>query len=138
MSEYVINGGLHVDDRGVVRFVNSFDFTNVKRFYQVENHRKGFIRAWHGHNNEDKYVYVVKGTAAIGIINMQTEKESKYILSSLSPKILYIPAGNYNGAQTLEEGTIIIYFSTATVEEAKEDDIRVPYRTYPIFNENFR
>ena len=38
-------GGQAVDDRGTVSFVNDFDFNNVKRFYQVENHRRGFIRA---------------------------------------------------------------------------------------------
>ena len=45
-------GGIAVDDRGQLRFVNDFNFANVKRFYQVENHRQGFIRAWHGHKKK--------------------------------------------------------------------------------------
>ena len=45
----IYQGGISVDDRGSVRFVNEFQFQNVKRFYQVENHKSGFIRAWHGH-----------------------------------------------------------------------------------------
>ena len=59
----IISGGLAVDDRGVVSFINDFNFSNVKRFYQVENHRQGFIRAWHGHKKEGKYVYVCQGSA---------------------------------------------------------------------------
>jgi dTDP-4-dehydrorhamnose 3,5-epimerase len=47
MEPKIINGGIAPDDRGSVRFVNDFDFAKVKRFYQVENHRAGFIRAWH-------------------------------------------------------------------------------------------
>ena len=66
----VINGGVAVDDRGSVTFVNDFDFSGVKRFYQVQNHRRGFIRAWHGHKKEAKYVYVPRGTALIGTIPM--------------------------------------------------------------------
>ena len=34
----LINGGVAVDDRGSVRFVNDFDFEGVKRFYQVQNY----------------------------------------------------------------------------------------------------
>ena len=57
----LLNGGLAVDDRGQVSFVNDFHFENVKRFYMVSNHKQGFIRAWHGHKNESKYVSVVSG-----------------------------------------------------------------------------
>jgi len=64
----VLNGGLAVDDRGSVSFVNDFTFEGVKRFYQVENHRKGFIRAWHGHQKEGKFVYVTNGSALIGVV----------------------------------------------------------------------
>ena len=52
----LINGGIAVDDRGQLSFVNDFDFKDVKRFYMVENHEKGFIRAWHGHKKDVKYV----------------------------------------------------------------------------------
>ena len=50
MSEpLLIEGGLAVDDRGEVRFVNGFGFEGVKRFYAVSNHQPGFVRAWHAH-----------------------------------------------------------------------------------------
>ena len=65
---WVISGGTAVDDRGSVTFVNDFDFSGVKRFYQVQNHRRGFIRAWHGHQKEAKYVYVPVGSALVGAI----------------------------------------------------------------------
>ena len=92
-----IPGGVYADDRGFLRFVNDFDFSNVKRFYQVENHKKGFIRAWHGHHKEAKYVYVAKGTALVGAVNMETEEVNKFTISSQSPSILYIPPGYANG-----------------------------------------
>jgi len=47
MSFKNFKGAVFSDDRGFLRFVNDFDFSDVKRFYQVENHKKGFIRAWH-------------------------------------------------------------------------------------------
>lgn len=138
MSTKVLNGGISVDDRGSVRFVNEFDFTNVKRFYQIENHRNGFIRAWHGHKKEGKYVYVSSGSALIGVVNMETEEISKFILSDKTPKILWIPPGNYNGFKSLEENTKIIFFSTTSLEESLGDDIREEHDKWNIWEENYR
>jgi len=134
----VLNGGLAVDDRGSVSFVNDFNFEGVKRFYQVENHRQGFIRAWHGHKKEGKYVYVTNGSALIGVVDMKTEKVSKFILSSKSPKVLWIPPGNYNGFKSLEENTKIVFFSTSTIEESLGDDIRKEYNQWNIWDEDYR
>ena len=139
----LIEGGISVDDRGSLRFANDFNFEGVKRFYQVENHRRGFIRAWHGHRNEGKYVWVASGTALIGVVPLDTkdgdmEKVKKFVLSDKKPNILWIPAGNYNGFMSLEENTKIMFFSTSTLEESKNDDIRKEYYTWDIWNENFR
>jgi dTDP-4-dehydrorhamnose 3,5-epimerase len=128
-----------VDDRGSIRFVNDFNFQDVKRFYQVENHERGFIRAWHGHKKEGKYVYVVKGSAWVAAINMDTDSViQKIVLSDKSPKILYIPPGHFNGFQSLEEGTIIQFFSTVSIEESQGDDYRLPYDKFRIFDKDFR
>lgn len=134
----LMSGGVSVDDRGSVRFVNDFDFKNVKRFYQVENHRQGFVRAWHGHKKEGKYVYVSSGSALIGVVNMETEEISKFILSDKSPKILWIPPGNYNGFKSLEENTKILFFSTTSLEESLGDDIREEHNKWDIWKEDFR
>lgn len=135
----IIDGKIFADDRGYVSFVNEFNFENVKRFYMVENHKKDFIRAWHGHKIEAKYVYVTNGSILIGLVNLETNKiEKKIVLSSKTPSILYIPPGYANGFKTLEENTKIIFFSTTTIEEAKTDDYRYSYDTWNIWNEEYR
>ena len=134
----IMNGGIAVDDRGEVRFINEFNFKNVKRFYHVSNHRRGFIRAWHGHKKEGKYVYVSSGSALIGVVNMKTNEISKFVLSSKSPKILWIPPGNYNGFKSLEENTSILFFSTSTLDESLDDDIRKEFDEWNIWNEDYR
>lgn len=133
-----ILGGVSIDDRGSVRYVNDFDFSGVKRFYQVENHQKGFIRAWHGHEKEGKYVYVVKGSILLGVVDMVDENIEQYILSSTLPKILYIPPQKYNGFKTLEENTIVMFFSTSSIEESKGDDIRQDYDKWNIWDIKYR
>lgn len=130
----IIEGGLVVDDRGQVSFVNNFDFKGIKRFYLVENFSTKTIRAFHGHLKEDKYVLVTSGSAIVNVIEMDNiEKPNKnnkiyrFILSSKKPLILFIPAGYTNGFRPLEEKTKIIFFSTSTLEESKEDDYRFPF-----------
>ena len=134
----LIKGGLAVDDRGSLRFINDFKFEGVKRFYLVENHKVDFVRAWHGHKKEGKYVYVTSGSALVGVVNMETEEVSKFVLSDKSPKVLWIPPGNYNGFKSLEENTKIIFFSTSTLEESLGDDIREEHNRWNIWEEDYR
>jgi dTDP-4-dehydrorhamnose 3,5-epimerase len=150
----IIPGGVAVDDRGSVKFVNDFDFSGVKRFYQVDNHSQGFIRAWHGHKKEGKYVYVAKGSALVGAVEMEVREHVegvahdglispegevfKCVLSSQSPKVLWIPPGYANGFMNLTQDTIMQFFSTSTLEESLGDDIRVPYDQWDIWGQEYR
>ena len=140
MDIQLTDGGMFADDRGKLRFVNGFDFSGVKRFYQVENHRQGFIRAWHGHKKEGKYVYVANGTALLGAVPLDNPDAvpKKYVLTSEKPQVLWIPPNYANGFMNLEEGTIILFFSTSTLEESKGDDIRFPYDKWNIWEEDYR
>ncbi len=136
MSELrLIKGGLAVDDRGQVSFVNDFDFEGVKRFYAVENHNCGFIRAWHAHKKESKYVMVVKGAALIGAVEIDDwDNPSKdalvhrHVLSERAPSVLFIPAGYANGFMSLTEDTKILFFSTSSLQDSVGDDFRYDAR----------
>mgnify|MGYP003657848489 FL=1 len=138
MSSKLIQGNVFADDRGFLRFINDFSFEDVKRFYQVENHRQGFIRAWHGHKKEAKYIYVPKGSALVGIVDLETEEISKFTLTCESPSILYVPPNYANGFQTLTSDAIMMFFSTSTLEESKGDDYRFEWDRWNIWEENYR
>jgi dTDP-4-dehydrorhamnose 3,5-epimerase-like enzyme len=136
----LIDGGLAVDDRGQVSFVNDFGFAGVRRFYMVANHCQGFVRAWHAHRREAKYVFVTSGAAIVGAVEIDDwEKPSKtahvhrHVLSANKPSILYIPAGYANGFKSLANDTTIIFFSTASMEEARNDDVRYDARYWDIW-----
>jgi dTDP-4-dehydrorhamnose 3,5-epimerase-like enzyme len=136
----VYAGGLATDDRGSVGFVNDFNFNGVKRFYTVSNHRQGFIRAWHGHKKEAKYVTVVEGAALVGAVKIDDwqnpAKESdvtRIVLSANKPSVIYIPSGYANGFMSLTENTKLIFFSTSTLEESLGDDYRFDARHWDIW-----
>jgi dTDP-4-dehydrorhamnose 3,5-epimerase-like enzyme len=136
----LLAGGLAVDDRGELGFVNDFHFEGVKRFYTVANHRQGFIRAWHGHRREAKYVTVVSGAAVLGAVaiddweNPSRELNVKrFVVSARKPAVLYIPPGCANGFMSLTEDTKLMFFSTSTLEESLDDDIRFDSRRWDIW-----
>jgi dTDP-4-dehydrorhamnose 3,5-epimerase len=141
-SPILYKGAVAVDDRGAVSFVNDFAFAGVKRFYTVENHRRGFVRAWHAHKRESKYVMVVHGSAIIGAVAIDDwDKPStdqqihRYILSDRTPSVLYIPSGYANGFKTLTEGAKILFFSTSSLDESKGDDFRYDARYWNAWEE---
>ncbi len=137
----MIKGSVFTDDRGKVSFVNEFDFSGVKRFYSVVNHRAQFVRAWHGHKQEGKYVSVIQGAALIGAVKIDSWENpsknlevNKYVLSDASPTIVYIPPGYANGFMSLVENTRLIFYSTSTLSESNGDDYRYDARLWDIWN----
>ena len=134
-APYVIEGGLAVDDRGTVAFANDFHLANVKRSYLVSNHRAGYIRAWHGRQREAQYIMAVQGTAVVGAVKIDDwESPSKdlpvqrYVLSEYKPSVVYIPPGYASGFMSLTAGAKLLFFSTASLEESRQDDIRYDAR----------
>ncbi len=137
----LIAGGLAADDRGELTFVNDFHFDGVKRFYTVSNHRQGFVRAWHGHRREAKYVMAVAGAAVVGAVAVDDwtnpsagRHVDRFVLSAHKPAVLYIPPGYANGFMSLTQDLKLMFFSTSTLEESKSDDIRFDSRLWDIWN----
>jgi len=131
----LIEGGAAVDDRGRLSFVNDFDFSQVKRFYSIENHRPGFVRAWHAHKKEAKFFLVVSGAAVVGAVKIDDWANPskdllvrRFVLADDRPAILHVPPGFANGLMSLREGTRIMVFSSSTLEESKGDDFRFDAR----------
>lgn len=132
---YLIQGNVAADDRGCVSFVNGFDFAGVKRSYLISNYRAGFVRAWHAHRMEAKYAMVIQGAAivaAVAIDDWQNPGKSlqihRYVLSAVSPAVIFIPAGYANGFMSLTDDLKIMFFSTSTLEESRQDDVRYDAR----------
>ena len=141
----LIEGNIFIDDRGEVSFVNDFGsdhLAQIKRFYMVSNHKKDFIRAWHGHKEEGKYVLCLKGSAWIRYVKIDNwERPAKNLevkqvfLSDKKPSILYIPGGYVNGFMSLTDDMKLMFFSTSSLQESLKDDFRFSYDywdTWPI------
>lgn len=132
-----IAGGLAVDDRGKLQFCNDFDMASVRRFYVVSNHAPKFVRAWHGHKIEEKYVYVASGAALVCAVQIDDWQAptpdleiSRFVLAEEKPGVLRVPGGFAHGYMTLRPDTRVIFFSTAALGESLDDDFRFPFDTW--------
>jgi len=144
-SPTLIDGKRFVDDRGSLTFMNDLALNQFKRFYIVQNHRQGFIRAWHGHLKESKLFFPLEGTIQVGVAKLDSKGQPdraanavSYILDSSTPAGLFIPAGFANGSKSLTPKAKILILSTTTLEESKGDDFRLNYDEWNIWDEDFR
>ena len=140
-----LDGANYVDDRGSLKFFNNLDLSFWKRFYLVENHRQGFIRAWHGHKNEHKLIIPISGVTLVGAVHIDDWSEpsknleiNKFILSSHDPKPLLIPNGYANGFKNLTSDSSLLIFSSSSLSESHNDDYRFDWNYWNCWEENFR
>ena len=138
MVPFVTKGNIAVDDRGQLSFVNDFRLTQMKRFYIVTNYTRNFVRAWHGHQHESKAAIVLSGAAIVAAVPIDhlleigngsapnTSKVRRFVLSANEPAVFIVPPGYANGFKSLTDNTSIMYFSSLTIEESKNDDLRFP------------
>jgi dTDP-4-dehydrorhamnose 3,5-epimerase-like enzyme len=124
----LIKGGSFSDERGMLQFVNDFDFQGVKRFYQLIHHDTEVVRAWQGHKLEHKWFYVAQGSFVMAWLQPDnwdspsaTLHANSAILTSVAPSILSIPPGYVNGIKALEKHSILIVFSNFTVKQSSGD-----------------
>ena len=139
MKPKLFEGGVSVDKRGSVSFNNNLLLTKIKRFYIVKNNKKNFVRAWHGHKVEAKYILCIGGRSKISAVKIKNfkkpSKKSKvfsWVLDSKAPNVVYIPPGYANGSKSISKDMKLIIFSTSTLEQSLKDDFRFSAKFWKI------
>ena len=129
----LIQGGIHADDRGSLRFCNDFDISLVRRFYTIANSAERLVRGWIGHKRETKWFFPLKGTTEIVVEPMgdfNAERQSgreaeRFVLKEEDPKVLRVPSGNWFCIKQDGRAEVMV-FSDCKVGEFANDDFRRP------------
>ena len=134
MTPKILKGDRFYDNRGSLRFSNNLNFKNIKRFYIVHNYKTNFIRAWHGHLKEEKYITCIKGTFQVSAVKLNSSKKPNkksrifnFIINQSNNNFLYIPKGYANGSMSLQSNSELLIFSTLSLKESIKDDYRYDY-----------
>lgn len=138
-------GNRSVDDRGEISFNNEINLLGVERYYIIENHNSNFIRAWHGHKKEEKYIRCIRGVFQVSVVKIDNfENPSKklkvqtWYLSEKSPDLLYIPGGYANGTRSLEKKSQLLIFSNYSTKKSLKDDYRFSYDYWNPWQSTYR
>ena len=132
MKPTLISGNCHQDERGQLFYNNDFDATCIKRMYVIENHSIDFVRAWQGHQIEQRWFSATQGRFKIQLIAIDNwEKPNvsllrlEYILKSETLDVLKVPAGYVSSVQALEEKSKLVVMSDYHLGELN-DEFRYP------------
>lgn len=135
----LIEGGLHVDQRGVVCFVNDFDFKGVDRFYTIKAHRIGELRGWIGHQRDHKWFTALSGTMLISVVvpdDWQNPSNDlpvqSFTLSAFTPAVLHVPPGHATASMMLSSDALLGIFSSGKIKDADSDDWRFDLKTWTV------
>jgi dTDP-4-dehydrorhamnose 3,5-epimerase-like enzyme len=127
----LIKGGVHIDHRGQLSFVNDMKFDAIERFYIISNSPEKPLRAWQGHKIDNKYFYCIQGVIKVHFVKIDNwESPSKglnvesVVLKAAESNVLHIPEGYANAIEALEVGSKLISFSTLALDGTSEDDVR--------------
>ena len=145
MEPKLVIGNKIYDNRGSLRFSNDLNFKKIKRFYIVHNYNKNFIRAWHGHLKEEKYISCIKGTFQVSAVKIDNVKKPNkknkifnFFLNKSDANFVHIPKGYANGSMSLEENSELLIFSTSSLDESLKDDFRFDAKYWNPWNIEFR
>lgn len=119
MKPELINGGLHEDARGHLRFVNDFDLTPVKRFYTISNSAEHPERGWIMHKRETKWFFPLDGITVIKV------DDEEFTLNANKPAILCVPPNHWFCITQYDHAEVQV-FSNCFVGEFPNDDFRRP------------
>lgn len=127
----IIHGGQFQDDRGKLIFFNDLDMKDVKRFYIIEHPNTSIVRAWQGHQKEQKWFFVISGSFEVKLVQpdnwdtpSQNLKPDEFILRVEDNCVLHIPEGWANGFRALKPGSKMMVFSSFSLEESSNDNYR--------------
>jgi len=137
----LFKGGISFDSRGSVAYNNKLQLKKIKRFYLVENKKKNYVRAWHGHKKEAKLIFCVQGKAKVAAVKISNyNKPSKknrtfiWVIDSKIPNVVYVPPGYANGSMSLTKNMRILVFSTSTLKQSIKDDFRFPSNYWNVWS----
>jgi dTDP-4-dehydrorhamnose 3,5-epimerase-like enzyme len=118
MIPRVTEGGNHTDLRGTLLYNNDFDLSLIKRMYMIENLSTDFVRAWQGHQIEQRWFSVIKGSFRIQLIAIDHWDEPStnlerftFVVDSGKLDVLHVPSGYVSSIQSLEQGSKLLVLS---------------------------
>jgi dTDP-4-dehydrorhamnose 3,5-epimerase-like enzyme len=127
-SPKIIEGDKHIDNRGKLFYNNDFNATQVKRIYMIENASTEVVRGWQGHQIEQRWFSVVKGSFKIQLISIDDWNNPSidlekvvFILDESKLDMLHVPGGYVSSIQSLENDSKLFVMADYSIGEINDE-----------------
>lgn len=127
----VVEGEIFTDHRGVIQSVNSLNFAEIRRSYTISNADTTVIRGWHGHQDEKKWFWCLKGGFKGVFVEIDNWEEPSrdlkphfYDLRAERSQVICVPEGYANCFRATEPDSLLMVFSSKTYPECLSDSWR--------------
>jgi len=124
----IIKGNSFTDIRGTINFNNSFDASQIKRMYIIQNSSVNFIRGWQGHKVEQRWFSALQGSFRIKLIKIDDwntpSKSLVYQEIRLEAKtldILHIPQGYVTSIQSIKNNSKLLVMADYAIGEIEDE-----------------
>lgn len=128
MFPKLLKGNRHEDSRGTLFYNNDFNASAIKRIYVIENTSTEFVRAWRGHQIEQRWFSAIKGSFKIQLLAVDDwDTPSKklerleFVLDSKKLDVLHTPAGYVSSIQSLEEDSKLLVMADNLLGELEDE-----------------
>lgn len=130
----IIIGDRHEDDRGIITYNNTFDLSEIKRIYTLENHSIDFVRGWQGHAIEQRWFAAVQGRFEIMTKKVSDFKQpiddlptNFYELTDYNLTFLHIPPGHITAIKAVIENSKLLVLADYALGEV-DDEYRFEFK----------
>ena len=132
MSEIkIIKGEEFQDYRGKIHSLNNFHFDGIKRCYIIHHPDISVIRGWHGHKNERKWFYCLKGQFSVACVKIDDWKNPSkdlvpevFHLNENNSELVCVPAGYANCLKAWKKDSVMLVLSDKILKDALDDSWR--------------
>jgi dTDP-4-dehydrorhamnose 3,5-epimerase len=124
----------HADERGFFREIIRFNDDFFAEGFGQWSHSlmfDGVIKAWHLHNIQTDWWYVVNGVLRVGLCDRRSESPTfgqtmDFLMGDYQPaKVLRIPPGIAHGCKAVQAPVNLLYVTSHTYNPA--DELRIAY-----------
>lgn len=127
----IIKGEIFMDERGQISSLNNFHFDGVKRCYMIHHPNTEIVRGWHGHKDESKWFYCVKGQFSVACVKVDNWTDPSpdlipqvYHLNENESNLVCVPKGYANCLKAWQKDSVMLVFSEKILEDALGDSWR--------------
>ena len=124
----IVRKNLSHGEDAVTPYDHTYEFKDCQINYSILY--PGVVKAWHRHQHQDDYFFVLHGMAQVGVYSDENGAE-KHFIGEHNPSVIHIKAGEWHGLTVVGTKPVgLLYLVTNTFNPTFPDEERAAFDTF--------